>query len=118
MTDEFHDDFEADQRVIHSSYGTGTVIRSDDTSPSIMVDFDRRQRCIVDDRDLEPARELLEGVDVEEGKEWADEPPEEGDSLIYGGEVEIDLDFADNVAYDVDVRDDGHIIIQYWSERR
>ena len=118
-------EFEQGDRVIDTSqpsYGTGTVVRVDDTSPATLVDWDRRGRQMHDARDMEPAETMLRDVRVEKGKEWADGCPD-GEAPIYGGQVTLDLDIADGVACDVDVigeNPDGgfRIIVQYWDDER
>lgn len=106
-------------RIIHSQYGTGTVVKTDISSPSnVLVDFDRRGKTVVDRRDMEPKRELLRDVEVTEKPEWADEAPSEWEEPLHHGEVEIELDFAEGVSADVDaVIEDGKIIIQYWEDK-
>ena len=105
-------------RVIHPKYGTGEVVSiTTGTVMDTLVEFDRSKRQLVDRRDLEHAREMLKDVTVRQKPEWADEPVDDEEPL-YGGEVEIELDFADDVEYDVDVTmdTDGRIIVQYWDE--
>lgn len=112
------DSIEAGDRVIHPKYGTGDVVRADGRgSDDAIVDFNRAKREVVNSSNLKPARTLLREVEVAEKPEWQDEAISESESAVYGGEVEINLDFADGVAADVDARiEDGCIIVQYWED--
>lgn len=75
----------------------------------VLVDFDIRGREFHDPRDLEHIDgKLLEGVDIAEKDEREDEDG------LHHGEARVALDFDDGVGFDVDVHDDGSIIVQYW----
>lgn len=113
------DSFTEGDRVYHPEHGTGTYLTGPDGlingigTSDVLIDFDRVKRTIVDRNELVECHDLLRDVDVERGAEWADEPAGDRPALL-AGEVRIDCDFATGVAYDVDVRDDGTLTIQYW----
>lgn len=115
MSDQRHPNFHKGDRVLHPDHGTGEVIKVDDTSSAVHVDFDRTKHNIVDASNLELQRELLHNADVHTKREWADEPAEGEDPLLCG-EAIIFLDFTDDVNYDVDVQPNGRIVVQYWDE--
>lgn len=117
------DDCTAGTNVIHEQYGSGEVLGT--IYGTVTVAFDRAKRKTVHPENLREAPTLLlpnpDPLDV--GTEWADEAPSEHEDPLYGSEVEIELEFNDdvNICTDIDVHgldDDGTytIILQYWKE--
>jgi hypothetical protein len=117
------DDCTVGTEVIDEQYGSGVVLGTVDGT--VMVEFDRAKRKDVDPETLREVPPLLlptpDPLDV--GNEWADEAPSVDEDPLYGGEVEIELEFNDDVdiGTDIDVHgldDDGTytITLQYWED--
>lgn len=104
---------EEGDNVLHPKYGSGEVA-TDYGDGTCVCEFARRTERVEFD-ELTIAPELLNNVSVNESPEWADEPYDEDEPLLYNGAVRIQLELNDSVDFDVDVVEEhNELYIQYW----